>query len=84
MAENNETELTDEEINAVLTQQMVDISHDYLKGEDRKMKTTQLEVNVCYEKDRVWRVFPDDKLVNVLTGGVYNRYNRIMQEYLEN
>lgn len=83
MAENNETELTEEEINAVLTQQMVDISHDYLNSDEKQTKKTQLEVNVCYEKDRVWRVYPDDKLVNVLTGGVYNRYNRIMQEYLE-
>jgi hypothetical protein len=82
MAENNETELSEEEINAVLTQQMVDISRDYLKSDKKKFKTTQLEINVCYEIDRVWRVYPDDKLVNVLTGGVYNRYNTIMQEYL--
>lgn len=84
MAENNEAEISEEEVNAVLTQQMVDISHDYLAGEDKQTKKTQLEVNVCYEKDRVWRVYPDDKLVNVLTGGVYNRYNRIMQEYTKN
>ena len=82
MARNNEAEISEEEINAVLTQQMVDISRDYLKSEDRKTKTTQLEINVCYEMDRVWRVYPDDRLVNVLTGGVYNRYNMIMQEYL--
>ncbi len=84
MAENNETQITEEEINAVLTQQMVDISHDYLQSEERKDKTTQIEINVCYEKDRVWRVYPDDNLVNVLTGGVYNRYNMIMQEHLAN
>jgi len=82
MAENNEAEISEDEINAVLTQQMVDISRDYLESEEKQTKKTQLEVNVCYEKDRVWRVYPDDKLVNVLTGGVYNRYNRIMQEYM--
>lgn len=82
MAENNEAEISEDEINAVLTQQMVDISRDYLKSEERKNKTTQFEINVCYEMDRVWRVYPDDNLVNALTGGVYNRYNESMQEYL--
>ena len=82
MAENNESPISEEERNAVLTQQMVDISHDYLNGEDRKDKTSTIEVNVCYEKDYGWRVYPDDKLVNVLTGGVYNRYNMNMQGLL--
>ncbi len=81
MAENNEAQTTEDEINAILTQRMVDISHDYLESDEIKTKTTQLEINVCYEKDRVWRVYPDDKLVNVLTGGVYNRYNMILQEH---
>ena len=82
MAENNETPISEEEKNAFLTQQMVDISHDYLESEERKDKTSVIEVNVCYEKDYGWRVYPDDKLVNVLTGGVYNRYNTNMQNYL--
>jgi len=84
MAENNEGQITEEEIKSVLTQQMVDISKDYIKSDDAKTVKTELEVNVCYEKDQVWRVYPDDKLVNVLTGGVYERYNEIMQDYVSN
>ena len=83
MADNNEAQITEDDINAVLTQQMVDISHDYLNSEERKDKTTAIEINVCYEKEYGWRVYPDDNLVNILTGGVYNRYNTIMQNYLE-
>lgn len=84
MAENNEGQITEDEINTALTQQMVDISKDYIESADVKTKKTELEINVCYENGRVWRVFPDDKLVNVLTGGVYERYNEIMQEYTAN
>lgn len=84
MADNNETKLTDEEINAVLTQRMIDISHDYLSESEVKTKTTLLKVNVCFEDDRVWRVYPDDELINVLTGGVYNKYNQLLNEYQRN
>ncbi len=84
MADNNETKLTEEEINAVLTQRMIDISREYLASGERKTKTTQLKVNVCFEDDRVWRVYPDDELINVLTGGVYNKYNQLLREYQRN
>lgn len=82
MAENNEGQISEEDINAFLTQQMVDISKEYIKSDSVQRVTKQVEINVCYEKDRVWRVYPDDKLVNALTGGVYERYNAIMQEYV--
>lgn len=82
MAENNEGQISDDDINSFLTQQMVDISKEYIEGDNVQRVKKQIEINVCYEKDRVWRVYPDDKLVNALTGGVYERYNAIMQEYM--
>lgn len=83
MAENNEGQITEDEINQFLTQQMIDISKDYISSGETKRTKSTLEINVCYEKDRVWRVYPDDKLISVLTGGVYERYNSLMQENVE-
>jgi hypothetical protein len=82
MAENNETDFTDEELGKILTQQMMDISKDYIKSGKTKTKTYTVNVNVCYEKDRVWRVYPDEKLIDALTGGVYTKYDELLKEYL--
>jgi len=81
MAENSEGELDENAINEILTTRMTDISKDYINGENKKTKTTEIEVNVCYEKDRMWRVYLDDKLAGALTGNVYERYNENMQNY---
>lgn len=83
MAENNEGQISEEDINEFLTQQMVDISKEYINSDNVQRVKKEIEINVCYEKDRVWRVYPDDKLVNALTGGVYERYNAIMQDYMD-
>ena len=83
MAENNETEITEEELSEILSQQMIDISKDYLESPDKKNQKSTVTVVACYEKDKVWRVYPDAALVNALTGGVYEKYNEIVNEYIE-
>lgn len=83
MAENNEAEITEEELSEILSQQMIDISKDYLESPDKKNQKSTVTVVVCYEKDKVWRVYPDAALVNALTGGVYEKYNEIVNEYIE-
>ena len=82
MAENNETDFTDEELSKILTQQMTDISKEYINSGKTTTKTYNVSVNVCYEKDRMWRVYPDEKLIDALTGGVYTKYDSLLREYL--
>ena len=82
MAENNETDFTDEELSKILTQQMTDISKEYINSGKTTTKTYNVSVNVCYEKDRMWRVYPDEKLRDALTGGVYTKYDSLLREYL--
>ena len=73
----------EEEISKILTQHMVDISNGYLNSDERKNQKTTVDIYVCYEEDKVWRVYPDEALVNALTGGVYGKYNEIVNEYIE-
>ena len=75
MAENNESPITEEEKYEFGLQRLSEISHDYLNGDERKNKTTTVDINICYEKDQTWKVYPDDTLVNVLTGGAYNKFD---------
>ncbi len=84
MAENSEGELDEDAIKEILTTRMTDISKDYINSKDIKTKTSKIEVNVCYEKDRMWRVYVDDKLAGALTGGVYERYSENMRKYTSN
>ena len=82
MAENNEAEITKDEINAFLTQQMIDISKEYIESNDKITKTYNIKVNICYEKDREWRVYPDETLIDALTGGVYTKYDELLTQYV--
>ena len=75
MADNSETPITEEERNQFGLQRLEEISHDYLSSPDRKSKTSIIDINIYYEKDQTWKVYPDDTLVNVLTGGAYNKFD---------
>jgi hypothetical protein len=75
MADNSEIPITEEEKNEFGFQRLAEISHDYLTGSERKNKTSIVDVNIFYEKDQTWKVYPDDTLVNVLTGGAYNKFD---------
>lgn len=75
MADNSETPITEEEKNEFGLQRLEEISHDYLEGNERKTRTSTVDVNIYYEKDQTWKVYPDDPLVNILTGGAYNNFD---------
>ena len=73
----------EEEITKILNQHLVGISRDYINSEDKKNKKTTVDIYACYEEDKVWRIYPDEALVSALTGGVYDKYNEILKEYVE-
>ena len=75
MADNSETPITEEERTEFGLQRLEEISQDYLSGSDRKNKTSVIDVNIYFEKGQTWKVYPDDTLVNVLTGGAYNKFD---------
>lgn len=75
-AENAEADekLSDSELNDLLTQQMVNISSEYLKNENIKTRTTEVEVIMYYDVATGWMVYIDEKLADALNGGVYETF----------
>lgn len=75
-AENAEADekFTDSELNELLTQQMVNISTEYLNNKDIKTRTTEVEVILYYDVATGWMVYIDEKLADALNGGVYETF----------
>ena len=66
--------LSDDELNAILSQQTVSISEEYLSDNDIKKRTSEVEIAMYYDPIGKWFVHIDDNLIDALTGGVYTAY----------
>lgn len=69
-----EEKLSDEELNNILSQQMVSISNDYLSDGNAKKRTVTVEIKMYYDRGGNWVVYLDRDLANALNGGVYDAF----------
>lgn len=72
--------LTENELNDIMTQQLGSISKDYLKSGNVKTVTNEVEIVMGYTEDGKWLVSMTDDLYNVLTGGVYDAFYKVIEE----
>ena len=67
-------QLSENELNEILTHHMVSISHDHLNGDTLKTISKTLEVTLHYDAAKGWQVHINPELAAVLNGGVYNAF----------
>lgn len=72
--------LSDSEINDILSQQMLNISSEYLKRDDIKERKTEVEVIMYYDVNSGWLVYMDEPLADALSGGVYEAYYSALKD----
>lgn len=80
-AENAEADekLSDSELNTILSQQMVNVSDEYLSGKDVKKRSRDVEIAMYYDPVGKWFVHVDENLIEALCGGVYSAYYEALE-----
>lgn len=71
--------LTDSELNDIMTQQLGNISNEYLNGDNVKTVSSEVEIITGYTKEGKWLIYMDEALYNALTGGVYKAFYDVIE-----